>query len=74
MNTLAKNAFWRAEIEEKEEDDEIIDDEYCDEGCQKKTHDSKKSFGSIERRKTTEVEDSVDDEVAQSWAKRYGGK
>ena len=37
-------------------------------------HDSKKSFGAIERKAS--VDDSIDleTEIAQAWAKRYGGK
>lgn len=53
--------------EEIEESEEVIGDA--------KTHDSKKSFGAIET-KAVDTDDSIaiDDEIAQSWAKYYGGK
>lgn len=50
------------EIEEKEE--EVIDTRKCD---------SKKSFGALEKRTKTQDADLTDD-VAEAWAKRYGGK
>ena len=52
--------------EEIEESEEVVGDA--------KAHDSKKSFGAIET-KAVETDDSIaiDDEIAQAWAKRYGG-
>lgn len=56
------------EVIEKEE--EVID---TDEEEKRPAHDSKKSFGSIEKRK--KADDSlIKDEVANAWAKRYGGR
>lgn len=58
------------EIEEKEEVEEKVDD-----SCKKKMKtDSKKSFGSIEKR--NKISDSTDEhelDIAAAWAKRYGG-
>lgn len=52
------------EIEETEEkEEEVIDT------C--KSKDSKKSIGSIEKKR--HAEDSVDDSIESAWAKRYGG-
>lgn len=63
--------------EETEEDDEeeIIDtDEDVEEAIVKKTTDSRHSVGAIERRqKTTDSDFDKEDEIAQAWAKRYGG-
>lgn len=75
-----------AEEETEEETEDVIEDSEpeCEETVEddeevetKVVHDSKKSFGSIERRP---VKDSIDDEIernkeiADAWAKRYGGK
>lgn len=56
------------EVEEDETEEEVIDSEKT------KTKDSKKSYGSIERK--NKVNDSIDaeEEIADAWAKRYGGK
>ena len=58
------------EIEEEEEVEEKVDD-----SCKKKMKtDSKKSFGSIEKR--NKISDSTDEhelDIAAAWAKRYGG-
>lgn len=51
------------EIEEEKEE-EVIDTRKCD---------SKKSFGALEKRTKTADSDLTDD-VADAWAKRYGGK
>lgn len=58
--------------EEKVEDEEVIDSEDVKE--KNKVKDSKKSYGSIETKYS--VNDSIDaeDEIANAWAKRYGGK
>lgn len=60
--------------EEKEITDE--DEEVIETDKEKKvTHDAKKSFGAIEKKKSTN--DSFDDkelEVEAAWAKRFGGK
>lgn len=53
--------------EEIVEDSENLDDV--------KINDSKKSFGSIERRVITDSDElDRDAEIANAWAKRYGGK
>lgn len=58
------------EIEEEEKEEEKFED-----SCKKKMKkDSKKSFGSIEKR--NKVSDSTDEhelDIAAAWAKRYGG-
>lgn len=63
--------------EEEEEEEEIIDtdeDTVEEEIVKKTSHDSKKGFGSIEK-KTVTKDSALDHEleVAQAWAKRYGG-
>ena len=61
-----------------DEDEEYSDEEkeeYSDENeevIETQTHDSKSSFGSLVSRKTS-VDDSLEDEVSEAWAKRYGG-
>lgn len=56
----------------EDEDEEVIDSEDVKE--KNKAKDSKKSYGSIETKYS--VNDSIDaeDEIANAWAKRYGGK
>lgn len=57
--------------DEDEEEEEVIDTE---EEEKKITHDSKKSFGSLESKKRKAVVDnSLVDEVSDAWTKRYGG-
>lgn len=64
--------------DEEEEEEEIEDEgeqieEVIDTDEPKKAKDSiKKSAGAIEK-KTVKTEDSVEDDVAAAWAKRYGG-
>lgn len=54
--------------DEDEEEEEVLD---TDEDI-KKTYDSKKSIGAIQKKKT--ANDSItDDVIAEAWAKRYGG-
>lgn len=60
------------EIDEDEYVDEDEDEEVVDTCGKKMRRDSKKSFGAIEREKKT-VDDSLTDDVAAAWAKRYGG-
>lgn len=59
--------------EEIEEEDEV--EEKVDDSCKKKMKkDSKKSFGSIEKRnKVSDSEDKHELDIAAAWAKRYGG-
>lgn len=57
------------EIDNEEVEDEDEEEEVIETG---KAHDSKKSFGAIQRK--SKPKDSLeDDEVATAWAKRYGG-
>lgn len=72
-------------VEEKEheaiaEDEEEVEEEItCDEDEEEvietctKAHDSKKSFGALEKKQ--KIDDSADlvDEISNAWAKRYGG-
>ena len=59
--------------EVEDEDEEALLDEDEEEVIETgKAHDSKKSFGAIQRK--SKPKDSLeDDEVADAWAKRYGG-
>ena len=72
------DALEEIQPEEAEEDEEeMVEDEEEnpeEEIIDTKAHDSKKSFGAIEKKKTS-VDDSIDDdlEIANAWAKRYGG-
>lgn len=70
------------EPDEDKEDDEIDEDEKDDEKVldtdedieEMKPRDSKKSFGSIERKR--KANDSIDTDqmsIAEAWTKRYGG-
>lgn len=61
------------EDEDEDEDEEALLDEDEEEVIETgKAHDSKKSFGAIQRK--SKPKDSLeDDEVANAWAKRYGG-
>lgn len=55
------------EIEEiKEKKEEVVDTE------EKKTHDSMKSFGAIEKKKTV-IDSEIDTDIDNAWTKRYGG-
>lgn len=65
------------EIDDEEELEDEDEDALLDEDEEEvietgKAHDSKKSFGAIQRK--SKPKDSLeDDEVANAWAKRYGG-
>ena len=65
------------EIDDEDEDEDEDEDALLDEDEEEvietgKAHDSKKSFGAIQRK--SKPKDSLeDDEVANAWAKRYGG-
>lgn len=61
------------EDEDEDEDEDALLDEDEEEVIETgKAHDSKKSFGAIQRK--SKPKDSLeDDEVANAWAKRYGG-
>lgn len=78
---LVEKSKTSDEDEEIDDDDEEVEDEdeeaLLDEDEEEvietgKAHDSKKSFGAIQRK--SKPKDSLeDDEVANAWAKRYGG-
>ena len=52
---------------DKDDDEDVVIDT-------RRRHDSKRSFGSLEKRRKKPTADSVEvDEVADAWAKRYGG-
>lgn len=61
------------EIEEEDEEEKV--EEKIDDSCKKKMKkDSKKSFGSIEKRnKVSDSEDKHELDIEAAWAKRYGG-
>lgn len=68
----------KTEEVEDDSDIEVEEDEEAEELTQnvKPVHDSKKSFGAIERRKVTDsvnMEIEQDNDIALAWAKRYGG-
>lgn len=57
---------------EDEDEDALLDEDEEEVIETGKAHDSKKSFGAIQRK--SKPKDSLeDDEVANAWAKRYGG-
>lgn len=59
------------EITEVEDEDE---EEEKEEILETKTHDSKKSIGSLESKNATKLDDSLNSySVEKAWAKRYGG-
>lgn len=53
-------------------DEEVIDTDEEEEEDDEPIHDSKKSFGSLAKKKAI-VDDSLTDDIAIAWAKRYGG-
>lgn len=55
-----------AEEEVEEEKEELVDTD-------RKACDSRRSFGSIEKKKKSSVDDSIEESVNEAWAKRYGG-
>lgn len=58
------------EVEDEEEEEE----EEKEKILETKTHDSKKSIGSLESKNATKLDDSLDScSVEKAWAKRYGG-
>lgn len=60
------------DIDDEDEDEDDEEDVVDTDKEKMKGHDSRKSFGSIETRKT--VDDSAEeDDVSAAWAKRYGG-
>lgn len=52
--------------EEVEEKEELVDTD-------RKACDSRRSFGSIEKKKKSSVDDSIEESVNEAWSKRYGG-
>ena len=64
------------DVPAKETVDDVDDVEEKDYNFSETVHDSKKSFGSIEKRVVNDSVDSEianDNDIAQAWAKRYGG-
>ena len=60
------------DIDDEDEDEDDKEDVVDTDEEKMKAHDSRKSFGSIETRKT--VDDSIEeDDVSAAWAKRYAG-
>lgn len=77
MELVKKSGTSDEDIEEEEEEEveEVTDEDEEEEEEEEKIpkHDSKSSYGSIEK-KSKKVDDSiVEDEIASAWAKRYGG-
>ena len=82
---FGKKKEFEAEEEEEVVEDDIPDEEKPDDGDEveeedykisETVHDSKKSFGSIEKHVVNDSVDSEianDNDIAQAWAKRYGG-
>ena len=65
-------------IDDEDEEKDIADEEVTEEKKEEivdttKTRDSRKSFGAIETRKAT-VDDSLNTDIDDAWAKRYGGR
>ena len=58
------------EFVEEREEEEVIDTESEEED--RKPRDSKRSIGALEKRKS-HADDSLTDDIADAWAKRYGG-
>lgn len=62
-------------MDEDEDEDDLVDDEdeeVIETEERKITNDSKKSYGSIERKKKRHL-DSMVDHVSEAWTKRYNG-
>ena len=65
-------------LDDEDEEKDIGDEEVTEEKKEEvvdttKTRDSRKSFGAIETRKAT-VDDSLNTDIDDAWAKRYGGR
>ena len=65
-------------LDDEDEEKDIADEEVTEEKKEEvvdttKTRDSRKSFGAIEKRKAT-VDDSLNTDIDNAWAKRYGGR
>ena len=55
------------------EEEKMEDEEKTEEVIETKTCDSRRSFGAIEKRKAV-VDDSLNTDIDDAWAKRYGGR
>lgn len=65
------------EVEEDEEVEEVLDDSEdtdMEDIDDIEIHDSRSSFGSVEHNSCQDSLDDEVDEIAQAWAKHYGGK
>ena len=65
-------------LDDEDEEKDIGDEEVTEEKKEEvvdttKTRDSRKSFGAIEKRRAT-VDDSLNTDIDDAWAKRYGGR
>ena len=65
-------------LDDEDEEKDIGDEEVTEEKKEEvvdttKTRDSRKSFGAIEKRKAT-VDDCLNTDIDDAWAKRYGGR
>lgn len=65
-------------LDDEDEEKDIGDEEVTEEKKEEvvdttKTRDSRKSFGAIEKRKAA-VDDSLNTDIDDAWAKRYGGR
>lgn len=60
-------------LEIPEDEDGVQDSEDVEDEDGVTAHDSKKSYGAIERKSTVDDSIDIDTEIAQAWAKRYGG-
>ena len=65
-------------LDDEDEEKDIGDEEVTEEKKEEvidttKTRDSRKSFGAIEKRKAI-VDDSLNTDIDDAWAKRYGGR
>lgn len=61
------------ELTEEDKEQVVDTDEVVEEEEKKMTTDSAKSFGSIEKRKASIADNSLNDEVSAAWQKRLNG-
>ena len=73
-DACGKDEDEEEEVEEEEiidaEEEEFREEEIVD--TDKKARDSKRSLGAIEKKRVRQ-DDSLNDPIADAWAKRYGG-
>lgn len=65
------------EIEDEDEEEVEAEEEVAEKeelvDTDRKACDSRRSFGSIEKKKKSSVDDSIEESVNEAWSKRYGG-